>query len=1110
MRDDDSQSSGLSNEGGGTISGGGAWFDASNRVSGAASDHLMSALPVYEPIDMARATAHSSSSSSSPPSSALGGAQTSSSSSGGGGLGRATQPTLPDARLLAPMASLTDVFPPGIGDYNALSNRELRFAVENHMLVEQHRYLIRDLGHARSAIAALKQVVQAKEERFESYELANVELQQRVALLESLLTPEQRQQLACMPYAFNMCSVSSSSSHQSLHSQSAAHDVPGDEGAEAPLQPPDLDEPCGSGSGGGAGFALVTSAAAAAAAEARRNNGRPLSGYVTGYSFNDKPVGHLPRVFSGDYSAANVQAMETSVEALANAIAAMPRDEATVEDIIASKMPEKQSGANSSDSAADDDDASPHHSQPQQPGAAGVKAKQHSAAEHPRQPKRRSRFFSALRLSSFNGAAASAAPVVGEGANRSRRSVSLGSTQRPAAAGVAEQQLATMTMTPGGYSEAEAETAASCPTLLIPGITGGQPRSATTTTTQRTARRQASADSFGSAAGGGRYPASLGLASGGSDKASSRRVPSGVSSCEDDEPHARQPQRLSFTPQPRRSTSAPSSRPQSMRVASRRSWLLQLFGSSSSSSTGGGEPPVTEAVEEAAAGGGGGLWQRRRVMTQSSTEVAQLLGALQLSGEPAAGAGAAHGGGPLEDVADVSGEDEERAARPSLSVAEIRQQTLDALNGTLPRVAQPVQPAMRILSLPHASAAAAAALGADNDEPPEPPAVGSRWRQRESSVPTIMRLNPPPPPALLPAASLGLGVSVARRGSLPTTALTPLAGLIAGAGAGGDSAGASSPPSDRRSQAQSPPGGGGGGGAPDDAANGKRWAPAFWAPPPPVLSPAAAANHQATWASPRDSADSFESASMASRLSDDARQQPMAARGSLSLRHRHGGGSSSPWEMVRAGESRTTFSPTHSRPGTPPPPQSSARSLGFFEDSTVVPDSDELATAARRSLSLRMSRNAFKQAEPLPEADDALDAPSSSSSSSSSSFSSPALSMAVESSAILAPPGTSSSPAPPRNNALARVAADAAAQPKRRSLLWQFNSKHSHPPHPPPPRSDCASVASSDDKTAPPSAAAGDDDLLLLKDTCVMTSVVTAAAAAPPKRPKKWWSAVLG
>ncbi|KAJ2322548.1 hypothetical protein GGI00_005901, partial [Coemansia sp. RSA 2681] len=451
------------------------------------------------------------------------------------------------------------------------------------MLVEQHRYLIRDLGHARSAIAALKQVVQAKEERFESYELANVELQQRVALLESMLTPEQRQQLACMPYAFNMCSVSSSSSHQSLRSQPAAHDVPGDEGAEAPLQPPDLDEPC-SGSGSGAGFALVTSSAAAAA-EARRNNGRPLSGYVTGYSFNDKPVGHLPRVFSGDYSAANVQAMETSVEALANAIAAMPRDEATVEDIIASKMPEKQSGANSSDPAAadDDNDSSPHHSQPQPPpGAAGSKAKQHSAADHPRQPKRRSRFFSALRLSSFNGAAASAAPVAGEVGNRSRRSVSLGSTQRPAAAGVADhQQPTTMTMTmapAGGYSKAEAETAASCPTLLIPGITGGQPRSATV---QRTARRQASADSFGSAAGGGRYPASLGLASGASsDKASSRRVASGVSSCEDDEPHGRQPQRLSFTPQPRRSTSAPSSRPQSMRVASRRSWLLQLFGSS--------------------------------------------------------------------------------------------------------------------------------------------------------------------------------------------------------------------------------------------------------------------------------------------------------------------------------------------------------------------------------------------------------------------------------------------------------------------------------------------------------------------------------------------------
>ncbi|KAJ2817499.1 hypothetical protein FBU31_006207, partial [Coemansia sp. 'formosensis'] len=179
--------------------GGGAWFDASDRgaadhlmgARGVPTDHLMSTLPVYEPIDMSRATAPTQSSS---------------------GYNRATQPTLPDARLLAPMASLTDIFP-GIGDFNALSNRELRFAVENHMLVEQHRYLIRDLGHARSAITALKQVVQAKEERVESYELANVELQQRVSLLESLLTPEQRQQLACMPYAFNMCSVSSELAH---------------------------------------------------------------------------------------------------------------------------------------------------------------------------------------------------------------------------------------------------------------------------------------------------------------------------------------------------------------------------------------------------------------------------------------------------------------------------------------------------------------------------------------------------------------------------------------------------------------------------------------------------------------------------------------------------------------------------------------------------------------------------------------------------------------------------------------------------------------------------------------------------------------------------------
>ncbi|KAJ2741758.1 hypothetical protein GGI20_004959, partial [Coemansia sp. BCRC 34301] len=378
---------------------------------------------------------------------------------------------------------------------------------------------------------------------------------------------------------------------------------------------------------------------------------------------------------------------------------------------------------------------------------------------------------------------------------------------------------------------------------------------------------------------------------------------------------------------PRRSTSAPTSRPQSMRVPSRRrSWLQQVFG-------------LTPAHDDE------GARARRRVMTQSSTEVAQLLGALQLGAEPS---------GHLEDVADVSGEDEERAARPS--VAEIRQQTLDALNGTA-----------RVVP----------------DKPSEPRA-GSRWSHRESSAPTIMRLNPPPP------------MGIARRGSLPSSSAQPEAEPMKSEG---------------------------------DSANGKRWAPAFWAPPP-VLSPA----H--TW-SPRDSADSFESV-----VSSDA------PRGSLSSGRRRGG---SPWEMVRASESRT-FSPAHSRPGTPPPP-SSARSLGFFDDESV-PDADELAMAARRSLSLRMSRAAFRQAEPLPESDDALE------------------------------PDRADERLSARNSPLAHVA-ESAAQPKRKSLLWQFGSKPSNDLHPF--RSDCASVAS-------------DDSLPKLPLPLIM-----------PKRPKKWWwTSVLG
>ncbi|KAJ2908729.1 hypothetical protein GGI21_002595, partial [Coemansia aciculifera] len=832
---------------GGADSSSDPWFDGGNPR--APAEHLMSSLPVYEPIDLSRTT-------STPVSS---------------GVCRATQPTLPDARLLAPMASLTDIFPGVTGDFNALSNRELRFAVENHMLVEQHRYLIRDLGHARSAIAALKQVVQAKEERFESYEIANVSLQQRVALLESVLTAEQRQQLACMPYAFNMCSVSESSSseipHQSLRESSAetllasAEEVGADDCEQL----------------------SASAAAASAATESRlRSGGRPLSGYVTGYSFSDKPVGQLPRVFSGDYSAANVHAMETSVEALANAIAAMPRDEETVEAIIASKA---------------GDESTDEHSLPPPPPPPLPQAL----------PKRRSRFFSALRLSSFSSQPAPEdVPAVATAGNKSRRSVSLGNAQRP-------PHIASNRQPPAQPARDE-PLAVSCPTLLIPGITAT------------------------SAANGGRYPASLGLSDSSASSSMHRKPSSSGESSVSCEP-------LPGFVLPRRSTSAPSSRPQSMRVVSRRSWLFQLFGSSSSR-----EPSGEEEGEEREEDLGAGRL-RRRVMTQSSTEVAQLLGALQLSGGEQTGA-------RLEDVVDVSGEDEERAARPS--VAEMRQQALDALNG------ESAKPRQR------------------------------QWQpKRDSSAPTIMRLNPPP------AASqnaLGLGVSVAssaRRGSLPATAKSPA------------------------DHADS-----------DDhlaSGGGKRWAPAFWAPPP-VLSPAA---H--TW-SPRDSADSFESASIASRLSGDDTRVPRG--GSLSSRRRpppHPPGGSSPWEMVKAAESRTTFSPPHSRPGTPPPTQQP----GFFDDDeTGSPRlGDDEAMAVRRSLSLSMSRNAFRQAEPLPESDDAMDE-------------------------SLLPPMPTPVGVPLRNNALTRVAA-AESQPKRKSLLpWQFGAAKATNNPENPFRSDCASVAS--------------------------------------------------
>ncbi|KAJ1941876.1 hypothetical protein FBU59_003371 [Linderina macrospora] len=143
-----------------------------------------------------------------------------------------------------------------------------------------------------------------------------------------------------------------------------------------------------------------------------------------------------------------------------------------------------------------------------------------------------------------------------------------------------------------------------------------------------------------------------------------------------------------------------------------------------------------------------------------------------------------------------------------------------------------------------------------------------------------------------------------------------------------------------------------------------KWAPGFWTQQQQPAS-------SATW-SPRGSLESEEGSgdSAGNHYSDDARYR--SPRGSIALggpptissrRSRRG---SSPWEIVKYPETRSyPRSPTRSRPGTPP----LAPEPAFFED-TAVPDSDELTVAARRSLSLRMSRNSFKQADPLPETDD--------------------------------------------------------------------------------------------------------------------------------------------
>ncbi|KAJ2394045.1 hypothetical protein GGI05_002215, partial [Coemansia sp. RSA 2603] len=1056
------------------------WFQGGDSGSNSGDDplhmagRLVSALPVYEPINMARLTAISA---------------------GSGAYTRATQPTLPDARMLAPMASLAEVFgATGMGEYSSLSNRELRFAVENHMLVEQHRYLIRDLGHARSAIAALKQVVHAKEERLDHYEAANGDLQQRVAILESVLTPEQRQQVACLPYAFSVYSHSigpSAASHvlgvQSLEGSRQEQQSAADNNLSVSI--------LSSASADKSESQISTTGSQQSQdSDARRVN-RPLSGYATGFSFNDKPVHHLPRVFSGDYSSADVQAMETSVGVLANAIKSMPRDEHSVEDIIASKLAdEKQEQRNGASAGSVStkgnlaDESSAEATQSKKERRKSKRAQTASSTlSSPAEPKRRSRFFSALRLSGFGQTNGPMSPASGDASSeptnkgRSRRSVSLGNGNLSVASSSQETTPASRDNTSTAISisntalpkrvrsDSHESLAASCPSLF-PGIIGAG-RQANNNRPSSRKPSSGSVSSEGSASG--RYPEGLGLGGYGSERScssaqASHRIGSNSSGGNNDRDSAkvtdnrgrrsRIANRLSFTPQPRRSTSAPS-RPQSMQVERRRSWFSRLFDSSdnriSDKEASSGNVTDDDATDNEMAGAAGKA-RRRRVMTQSTDEVSQYLGKLKLEDAPSSRGGGSNvlggrGGGVLEDVIDVSGEDEEKASRPSLSVAEIRQQTLDALNGTLrtgARLSQDSVVPTRISSLPQQrpqmddleslspSTENHLLLGENN--------VG-RWRQREAAKPTIRRLSINQSATCNNGGSLGLGVSVTNRcdtHSDKSDESTPLSVSMVQSSDKEQSAASLS----RRDQPQDARTSSGGSTASNSEIVGsKKWAPAFWAPPPlpfhganssAVNSPSGSGGVSSPW-SPGDAGDSFENASsICSRLSEDARYR--SPRGSIGVSTRRGsgnggstnGGNASPWELVKIpAESRTfPLSPSHSRPGTPP-----SRSLGFFED-TTVPDSDELTMAARRSLSLRMSRNAFMQAEPLPESDDVAE------SSTSSSL------RAVASGNVNGGKNTEglvTDQYPVRNAVLARVAASEPAQPKRRSLLWQFNSKSS-------------------------------------------------------------------
>ncbi|KAJ1909799.1 hypothetical protein H4219_006341, partial [Mycoemilia scoparia] len=76
--------------------------------------------------------------------------------------------------------------------YPSVTNCEARLVLENKFLVDQQRYLLRDLTHIRASSQALRQVVQAKDDHLEDYIEKNQQLNRRVQLLEAALAWERR------------------------------------------------------------------------------------------------------------------------------------------------------------------------------------------------------------------------------------------------------------------------------------------------------------------------------------------------------------------------------------------------------------------------------------------------------------------------------------------------------------------------------------------------------------------------------------------------------------------------------------------------------------------------------------------------------------------------------------------------------------------------------------------------------------------------------------------------------------------------------------------------------------------------------------------------------